>query len=73
MIRRGLIGGGILVIAGYLGIAGYLYMTDNTRNNTFISEAKTPNQQVSNILYQKGVIIAIPRMHPCHLCRYPRP
>ncbi|PSH11782.1 cytochrome-c peroxidase [Yersinia pseudotuberculosis] len=54
MIRRGLMGGGILVVAGYLGIAGYLYMTDNTRNNTFISEAKTPNQQVSNIFYQKG-------------------
>lgn len=46
-------GGGILVVAGYLGIAGYLYMTDNTRNNTFISEAKTPNQQVSNIFTKR--------------------
>ncbi|WP_432322231.1 cytochrome c peroxidase [Yersinia enterocolitica] len=68
MIRKWLIGGGILIVAGYLGVAGYIYMTDNARSDTLISEEKqltnesSPTvsntkitaQQISHLLYQKG-------------------
>ncbi|WP_145508622.1 cytochrome c peroxidase [Yersinia alsatica] len=68
MIRKWLIGGGILIVAGYLGVAGYIYMTDNARSKALISEEKLitndaipsvnnttlTNQQVSNLFYQKG-------------------
>lgn len=68
MIRKWLIGGGILIVAGYLGVAGYIYMTDNARSNTLINEekpltnesspsvsnTKITDQQISHLFYQKG-------------------